>query len=327
MPVRSRQSVLSPRLRLAAAVGVLVVCSLLPVRALKVFDHLAAPVSAAMAPAQHNLRNMVAWVRRRAGSVEDDPNLGRPAEVAELERQRDMLRFSLLQAQDQIRLLQRVIADLSHSVELNPGYRLRMVNAPVIGGPADLTSKVLTIRAGREQGVEVNSVAVVRGVHLVGAVRTVGQRSCSVLPITDRSHPVLQGVVMIPEGAGSAGAGAGGERRGPACLLKPDGTGDLVGPVQEDASLRDPVTAAMPVIEPGMTVRLADRDWPAGAQMLIVGIVTAVEPLPNQPLRQQVTVRPVHDLSRTREVTIRSLVLADASTAPPSQAPAEGGTP
>ena len=54
-----------------------------------------------------------------------------------------------------------------------------------------------------------------------------------------------------------------------------------------------------------MVVRLQDPNWPASAQMLIIGKIVRVEPKPTEPLRQVITVRPVYDLSRLGEVVVR----------------------
>jgi cell shape-determining protein MreC len=271
-----------------------------------------------IAPAESTLRSMVAWVRGRTRTGTE----GRTPEIAALEQQVDQYRFRFLQAEAQLTELRAHIAEISRSVELNPGQNVRLVTAPVIGGASDLTSKALTVRAGRAQQVERGAVAVVHGVHLVGPVVSADDRTCTVLPITDRAQAArskgqgyIDCVIMLDA-----------DRRGPNCQLKPDGKGRLVGPVASDALHRDPTTGESPAIKPGMVVRLDDLrgDWPASAQMLVVGLVTAIEPQPNQPLRQFVTVEPQYDIERPSEVTIRSLIVEDA---PKPSAKPEGATP
>lgn len=280
----------------------LFVLAFFPPRWLGVSGWMALPVQFAIQPAQQKLGSAVNWVRGR-----DKLPSGVTPGMAEMEKQRDLLAFQLRQAEEQIKELRRVISEISHSVEINPGQAIKLITAQVIGGPADLSSKALTVKAGRAQRVEVGSVAVQHAVHLVGRVASVTERTCTVVPITDRSQRggdqqmFLDCVIMIDM-----------ERRGPMCQLKPIEHGKLQGLVMADPALRDPTTGATPAIAVGMTVRLKDGKWAPSAQMLIVGKITAIEPLPNQPLRQQVTVEPEYPPERATEVMIRQLVVEDA---------------
>lgn len=298
-PIRFGPSWLGPRLRFGIVVAVVIIAAFLPPRLLYLAGWAAEPVRTIIAPAQHRLGQAAAWLRGRtspASAAAPDP------EREALIRENEQLKFGLLQARDQIKQLQQLIADLSHSVSLNPDERIRLVNAPVIGGPADLTSKLLTVRVGRANGVEPNAVAVTHGVHLVGLVRSASDRMCTVLPITDRNQRAINAVIMLDS-----------ERRGPVCQLTPDGRGRLEGPVRSDTIVRDPVTGVATPIEPGMIVRFEETppEWPRSANMLIVGRVVSVEPLPNQPQRLIVTVEPVYAPDRVTEVTIRSLFVGE----------------
>jgi hypothetical protein len=298
-PIRLSPSWFGPRVRLGAAVSLLGIVAFLPVRWLGPVRSVAGPVEKIVAPAQHRLRETVTWVRGRGRD-----SSGASADVAELTKQRDQLRFSLLQAEEQIRELRRVVAEISHSSQFSTGETIKTVAAPVIGGPADLGSKVLTVKAGRSQGIEAGAVVVTRGVHLVGKVRTVGDRTCTILPITDDGNAKpINGVIMLDT-----------DRRGPLCQLTPGRNGKLSGWVMNDPSLRDPVTAAAAPIEVGMTVRFGDTpDWPESARMLIIGRVSAIEPSPKQPQRQIVTVEPVYPPELATEVMIRQPIVESAA--------------
>ncbi len=285
-----------------AAIVLLIVAAFLPPRWLTISGYVSSPVRSIIAPAQHGLGQAVTWLR---GKTEPSRGLEASPEGAELLRQNDQLLSSFLQSQEEIKSLRRIISEISHSVEINPGQSIRLINAPVIGGPADLTTKSLTIRAGRSNGVEPNAIAVVRGVHIVGKVRTADERLCTVIPFTDASIRPFNAVIMLEP-----------DRRGPVCQLTPDGRGRFTGRVMEDASLRDPATAATTPITIGMMVRLDDADWPRTAKMLIVGQVIGIEPLPNQPLRRVVTVEPYYAPDRATEVMIRSLVVSENSISP-----------
>ncbi|MFN7020366.1 MAG: rod shape-determining protein MreC [Phycisphaerales bacterium] len=316
-PLRLGPNWLGPRLRLGLALIGLLFLAFIPPRWLGLTEWMAAPLRLAISPAQQKLGEVVRWVRGDA--ARDRLVAAASPELAELERQRNELGFRLLQAEEQIKELRRVIAEISRSSELSAGEALKMVPAAVIGGPADLTSRVLTVRAGRAQGIEPNSVAVTRGVHLVGRVRSVSDRTCTVLPINDRSHPPINGVIMLDD-----------ERRGPGCQLAPDGKGRLVGLVRADPSLRDPTTGESEPIKEGMKVRFDDTDnWPRSARMLIVGHIIAIESLPNQPLRKSVVVEPFFAPDKVSEVTLRQLVTDSPSwhTAGETGNPGAGRSP
>jgi hypothetical protein len=115
----------------------------------------------------------------------------------------------------------------------------------------------------------------------------VESRYCLILPITQKASRGLKGVIMI------------GDQRGPFCDLIPTGAGTLKGRVFFEEGTRPPE------VKPGMVVRLDDPEWPASARMLIIGEVVDVVPLPQQPNRPVVTVKPKYAIDKMSEVVIR----------------------
>ena len=83
--------------------------------------------------------------------------------------------------------------------------------------------------------------------------------------------------------------------------MQPVGDGTLRGDAAYDP--QDPDAATR--IAVGQVVRLDDGEWPASAQMLVLGTVEAVEPAPDSPLRPVVIVRPTVALDRVTEVIVR----------------------
>jgi hypothetical protein len=303
----------SGRARLALAVFLLLCAALMPERGLRYATWLARPVEAIMAPWRNVLWDSKAWIQRRTTPIQSAD----AGEVHALRQKLDEALFALNQSNSQVLELRQRIRDLARSQEINP-IPVDPVPAPVIGAAADISSRSLLVRAGRRERVESKSVAVVRGVHLVGHVGRVEDRTCVVLPITDPAAGMISGRIMLEDST-----------PGPLCLLEPDGRGRLRGPVQDDPTLRDPVTAQAAEIGQGQIVRLEDRKWPQSAQMLVIGRVVGIEPLPNQPLRKIVTVEPVEPIERVSEVTIRVPISgADVPAAPPTtrEQPA-GGRP
>jgi cell shape-determining protein MreC len=240
--------------------------------------------------------------------------------VRSLEDQAESYRQQLLRTRQENEQLRDLIAELQRGIRLNPDLPVRQMHAAVIGNSSDLESSLMWIRAGSSDGVDVNSVATARGLQLLGRVVASDGKTCHVQPITSRRAGQIRGVVMLAETA-----------VGPECLLEPQGDGTFRGPVEDlrewpsgvplapDHSAGQPVRAVV-----GQSVRLRDPNWPKSSQMLMVGTVESVEPAPDQPLRQIVTVRPTLRLERVSEVVLRLSTPGDDE---PAQRPsAEGGT-
>ncbi len=221
--------------------------------------------------------------------------------VRALEQQAESYRQQLMRMQLENEQLRQQITDLQQGIQLNSNLPVRQLHAAVIGSSSDLSSGLLWIKAGRSDGVEVNSVATARGLWLLGRVTSSDAKTCQVQPITSRAAGQLRGVVMLAETA-----------RGPECLLEPMGDGTLRGPVEDlrewPAGAAEPAgrTPGQPVqAQVGQTVRLADLSWPKSSQALIIGRIERVEPAADQPLRQIVWVRPTLRLERVSEVVLR----------------------
>jgi len=270
------------------------------------------PVLTVLAPVQSGVRSTWVWLRGPAPGITDN---------AELERMRlavEEANARYLRAQVEADDLRRLVGGLSRFRDLNPMASDTVVIAPVIGPAPDLSGGLITVRAGERDGVQLDSVAVVHGVHVVGQVKRVDEKTSGVLPVTflgrraggtgglGGSAPTVRGVVMLDE-----------QRAGPFCSLQPTGEGTLRGRVED---VGDPNAPEQTPLALGMTVRLNDEAWAAGSRMLILGTITAIEPVPTSPLRKLVTVTPVYTVERWNQVMIR---VPGAAT----PAAAGGGTP
>lgn len=218
-----------------------------------------------------------------------------------LEDQAEGYRQQLLREQQVNSQLREQIRELQRGIAINPDLAVTQLTAPVIGVSSDLTSGLLRVRAGARESVEVNTVATARGLQLLGKVVSVASRTSQVQPMTDKVAGRMQGVVMASEVA-----------IGASCLLEPLGDGTLRGDVEYERSGEintapdGTVGGGAPFIATvGQTVRLSDPTWPRSAQMLVIGLVERVEPKPDQPLRQVITVRPTLRLDRVSEVVLR----------------------
>jgi hypothetical protein len=242
------------------------------------------------APAQWPFGMVVSALRPPAPIVDPSDPV-----VAQLRAEIDAWKARSYQQQAEIEGKDRLIADLQRGLSVAADLPVKQLPASVIGPGANLSSTTLTIKAGTSGGVVAGStIAVVKGVQLLGRVVDSSSRSCEVIPITDRSSPVLLAQIIVSEPDLAL-----------LCSLRPGGDGTLKGPVEFPAGTANP-----PEIKVGMTVRLRDDTWPRHAQGLVVGEVVSVKVNDNQ--RREVAVRPLVRLDRVSEVVLR--ILAEPGT-------------
>lgn len=302
MPRGLRRFITPRNALIASAIGAAVM-SIAPARLIAWTAWLAAPVELLVAPVQQPLRSVVLWLTRpTTGPEAADPVL------AELERQRDIWHRRYLAERESNNILRERLADAERSRSLNPGVSVRLITAPVIGESRAAGGRHLRVRAGTSEGISTTSVAVIRGVNLVGRVRETLPRTSLILPITERAAGQIQGVVMLDDNT-----------IGPTVLLEPTGDGSLAGrvgefretiaiaPRQDQPDSTQPNTTARTTSDQlvGSLVRLSDASWPESAQMLVIGRIERAGPMPDQPLRTVVTVTPLFRLDRAAEVTLR----------------------
>lgn len=274
---------LNPRSTLTFVSVVLFVLALLPVKALEWASSIAEPVRFVVYPVQQPLNWMVGWMQ--GARVEPQ---GPQAEYA---KQIAELQTLLLSEREQNERLRRELEESLKILRLNPDTPRRVI-APIVGGSADVSSGVLTAKAGANDGVEVGSFVAHAGVDLVGRVTKSSSRSCLILPITRRgtsakNTPYITGVIML-----------GDLDKGPTCELRATGDGALEGTVLRLGAS----SYADSDIKAGMLVRLADKTWPDGSQMLVLGEVQSVTVEPTQ--HRTVRVKPRIRLDRVSEVWI-----------------------
>ena len=287
--------VLTPRRVIGLSLGVVALLAVLPARWVGfVGEWLRGPVQAVLTPAAAPMRAVGTWLRPA-----DAPGRPRDEVVRELERQRDVAQTRQRQAEDRLRELERQLQELIRLAPMRDAVE-RSVSAAVVSASTDLSSGMITVRAGSEEGVWPGCVAVAGGVNLIGRVAGVRGPLSVVLPVTQPQSGLLDAVVDV-EGAGQMFA----------CQIRPAG----------DGTLRGDLVAEAVGVAPGMRVRLRDAAWPPAAQMLVIGRVESVNSKPEQPLRKTVTVRPEMDPRRVREVVL----LAPRGLAPGGARPTPSG--
>ncbi len=284
MPRSAPQSAQSRR-ALLAAVGVLALTSLLPLRALGWARWFGGLAETLVTPISHPASALSRWLAPAQRPSGDDPRLTQLGD--ELER----YKTKYLREMEEAEHLRALIKELQQGIAINPNLPVRQLVVPVVGVSSDPSGELLRLRAGTRDGVEVNTVATGPGLQLLGRVVDAGPRLSKLQLITSRAAGRIQGRIMLDEADGT----------GLLCLLDPVGDGRLPGAVQYAQGQEGVLT---PI--PGQVVRLDDASgWPANAQMLPIGRVERMDSTPDSPLRKVVTVRPAFDLGRVREALLR----------------------
>ena len=281
------------RSSMPAAVAVLVVTALMPVRYLEWTGWVGGFVATVVTPVSDPIRRVSGWMAPPT-RVEEPGEQERA-----LERDRDEFRRRFFIEKRRVADLEARIADLEAGFRRAPEAAVSLLTRHVVGMSSDASSGLLRVRAGRADGVTKNTVTTVRGVQLHGQVVSVDRLECVVMPITEPESGLLGGRVLLNR-AGDAFL---------SCQLAPSGSGTFRG----DVEFRDPPAGATIAdavdkrLRPGVEVVLDDPAWPESAQMFTIGIVERVEPDEDQPLRSNIVVRPRDglELRRVREVVLR----------------------
>lgn len=249
-----------------------------------------------VSPVQRPVAGLIRWFRGPA------PQRPTDEAFAQLATEVDLWKLAARQAQAEAADLRRQIAQYQRGLLVSTGVGVAQLIAPVVGMAPQGGTTLVKVQVGERNGVVPGSVVVTDAVNLVGRVTRVDPRLAWVTPISERVAGSL-GAVIIPSDQPPAGPGDARAGDTPlACRLEPDGRGRLSGPV-EWVGVRAGTTGEAPRLTAGMTVRLSDPAWPASAQMLVVGRVEEVQT--SDAGRTRVVVRPLFDLARLAEVTIR----------------------
>jgi len=165
----------------------------------------------------------------------------------------------------------------------------------VVGVKSSGIGGMFELRAGKTVGVELNTIASVGGLQLVGKVSDAGSRTSWVTLITDPKAGAIDGAIFADDGT------RGAQIRN----IKPvKGKRYLQGLVQYST----PAPTAPKVND---VVRVDDpANWPRSAQRLIIGRITEVQTVAGG--RVLVLITPTSELERLGEVVLLITPKADA---------------
>jgi len=160
--------------------------------------------------------------------------------------------------------------------------------ATVMGRALDRDSRTMVINRGRAHDVAVDHI-VVDGPYLVGRVTDTTRVTADVRLVN--APGMRLDAILLPEDWGGGPVPA--ERRRQAVQFQPEGADRFA------AQLHQRVAA-----EVGDVAHLRDDFWPPAAQGLVLGRVTAIEPVDDPPLRKRITIEPMVNLNYLTEVTV-----------------------
>ena len=245
---------------------------------------LAAIVNVPLEPFEYAGTKVRNWIRPAP-----DPLRNEPEQVQQLIQDRDEMHALYRAAQLRVEALEQEIGELQDAERLHQGSKITLVFAHITGRSPGRAGGPLRLKAGTREGVTPDTVAVYRGVHLIGRVTgEIGRFASRLLPLTDRASAWIVGFVV------SSDDPAASISQAPRVHLKPLGDGTLVGEIERarDVSIDD-------------LVRLADPSWPGSAQGMIIGYVKSVAHKDDDPLRDVVVVEPRYFAADLGDVTLK----------------------
>jgi hypothetical protein len=99
------------------------------------------------------------WIMGMSRSVLSPPEPARAEELKILEEQKQAFETLYMRERDESKRLREVIRELQAGLAFNPQARVQQVYAPVVGTSADLTSGLLSVRAGVGVATDRSTVA------------------------------------------------------------------------------------------------------------------------------------------------------------------------
>lgn len=271
-----KKSRLNPRRALIGLLLLLIISSLLPARwAGALTSRPRYLLEAALAPMDHLLKPLADSLRQRPALTVD---LGNQEEYQRAMQQIVQLQYRLGQANERV-------AELSQIRNQLRLVGVGLMPATVTAWRGDRVHPALSINRGSRHGLATGMV-VVRGFNLVGRIVHVGPVTSTVGLINE---PESYLIVLIKPPAADV------EPRQLICqVYTAPGRDELWANTDAD----DPIRI-------DDLVHLYDDAWPSHTRGLVVGVITQIDPHPDDPiLRRRVTITPIRSLAHLDHVTV-----------------------
>lgn len=278
-------STLSFRRAFPLVLAVLVVLALLPQRWSGYGPVLSGALTTLLSPVSGPLLSASSALRGRRAQPELELNVQRLTnQLWQKEQLILALQYRIAELQRENAALQDLRRRLSGQSYF---FRRARITGEVIAHSADTSAHLLTLDLGARDGLT-TGVAAVEGAHLVGRIIKVAPSTAILEPIT-APGTLLNAVVTPP-------------------VLPRNGlTPQRAHIVQFQSVASDQLEAVAPHdfrVEIGDLARLRDPTWPESVQGMILGRVTAIEPLVDDPLRKRIVIQPMLSIAYLDAVTV-----------------------
>jgi cell shape-determining protein MreC len=188
-------------------------------------------------------------------------------------------------AEQRIVELETVIEQLQQARSFTRGGNVALRTAAIVARHPDSSVGTVQLGAGSRNGVIEGTVAVYSGACLIGRVVSVSRLRCDLLPITSKRNDLIGAAIYASDRQQAAGVEV---------QLVPAGDGTLTANIERNAD-----------IAVGDVARLSDSSWPEAAQGMELGLVEAIRPNDDHPLRATVVVRPRFTARDVATVTLK----------------------
>lgn len=261
---------------------VVIVLAFLPARLLGWTSDLARIINVPLMPFRDLGTSVAGWL-----SPERDVRIREFEGEQHLLQEYEELDRRYIAAQMQIAELEEQLAQIQQIPMTELDVPIRPVSARITArNPRDRTANVQINRGGQHR-VEQGTIAVYRGVHLIGKVTSVDRMSSMLLPVTNQEHGPLRAVITPPDASSTPVTDA------TEITLEPLGDGTFLAEPQAD----------IPVGR-GDIVRLAAMpDWPRSSMGMVIGTVESVSN--GQSLRKRVIVQPSYEANQIASVVLK----------------------
>jgi len=258
--------------------------SLLPARFLGWTNDVAAVVTLPVVPFGHVGTRVRTWLQSGPQAEGSDPT-----QLEYLRRELDNFRVLYEAERQRAERLRAEIEQLQMARVDQFDVPFDLLRASIVGRNSGVDGETYVLNVGSRGGVSQGAVAVSDGRDLVGRVASVARLTSTLVPVTNPATGWLEAYVA-PAEPGSPRIEDDRART----LLKPTGDGTLQGDIERDAEVRQ-----------GDLVYLDDPAWPDTARSMIIGRVIAIHQKDQNPLRDQIIVRPRRTAKDLASVTIK----------------------
>lgn len=303
------QAAMSPRMRTTVAVLLLIALALAPTRFTRWLGFLRDPTMTIIAPISGPASALSIALRRGSGSGTHE-ELELDEARSELHQYRDLYNKAI----DRVNELESLVTELQRGIHPLGGYRFTPLEATARVA-RNSAAGTIEINRGRHHGVKSGTVALTRRTQqIIGIVSRVGLMTSTIDVVTQKRAEtrLIRAVVMPRDPVDPSSL-----RSIVNCQIKAVGDGSFITELTIPADVAASIT-------PGQEVRIKDDQWPATAQMSLIGRVVRVEETADKhPLHRHLRIKPDFDSDLTRVSSMILHIPVDDGAAAPEGATQE----